>query len=162
VVAALLPPLLDDLAGRDGTVVIGDAFGTGSRYARGIVLELERRGMDVKVPPVDIEPYSPHRVYRGGPLAGVYVVTRDQYIPHLADDPNMRLVTQWSSVSQGELEQEARDSAELDTERAAGRVDDAAYFNESPAGDLYDNDRATYYAVAVFEVLDPEFPVPEP
>jgi hypothetical protein len=72
------------------------------------------------------------------------------------------MVTQWSSVSQGELEQAARDSAPLDAGRTAGRIDDAAYFDESPAGDLYDNDRATYDAVAVLEVLDPELPVPEP
>ncbi|HEY7070185.1 MAG TPA: hypothetical protein VH479_08735, partial [Acidimicrobiales bacterium] len=162
VVARLLPPLLDDLAGRHGTVVIADAFGTGAWYSRGIVLELERRGMDVEVPPVEIEPYSPHRVYRGGPLAGVYVVTRDGYIPHLEDDPNMRLVAQWSSVTQGELEKAARDAEELDAERSAGLIDNETYFNESPGGELYDNDRATYYAVAIFEVLDPDLSVPEP
>ncbi len=162
VVTRLLPPLLDDLAGRHGTVVIADAFGTGSWYSRGIVLELERRGMDVEVPPVEIEPYSPHRVYRGGPLAGVYVVTRDGYIPHLMDDPNMRLVAQWSSVTQAELEKAARNAEELDAELDAGLIDSETYFNESPGGHLYDNDRATYYAVAIFEVLEPDLSVPEP
>jgi hypothetical protein len=65
-------------------VVITDAGGSGAWYARGLVLELERRGIDVKVPAFDLEPYSAHRVYRGGRVAGAYVVTRNQYIAWLA------------------------------------------------------------------------------
>jgi hypothetical protein len=161
-VAALLPPLLDDLAGTDGTVIIADALNTGAWYSRGIVLELERRGIDVKVPAGELGPYSPHRVYRGGPLAGAYLVTRDQYIEHLARDPSLRLVAEWSSVSPGDRERAARATAGLDADLEDGRIDAETYYEESRKDSLYDRDLATYYAVAVFRMTNPGIAPYEP
>jgi hypothetical protein len=155
VVAALLPPLLDDIAGRDGTVLITDAFTSGAWYSRGIVLELERQGIDVKVPAGDAELFSSHRVYRGGPLAGEYVVTRDHYIEGLAQDPNLALVAKWSSLSPGELARVSGKMNELDDELSSGQIDLATYYYEFPLRGLKTHSRATYYAAAIFKVIDP-------
>jgi len=162
VVATLLPALLDDLDGRDGTVVITDAVGSGSWYARGIVLELERRGIDVSVPASERWPLSAHRVYRGGPVAAAYVVTRDQWIDEMADDPNLILVAEWTSVSSNEVERADRGTAARDAELEA-RPDEAADILEKrPEGDLYAYDLATYYAAAIFRIEDPEIAPYEP
>ena len=162
VVAALLPGLLDDLDGRDGTVVITDAFGSGSWYSRGLVLELERRGIDVKVPATDMAPLSAHRVYRGGQLAGAYVVIRDQWIDQYAADPNMTLVAEWSSVSSREEERYEQELADIEAELEA-QPDDAPYLlQQRPQTDPYDNDLATYYAAAIFRIEDPSIALGEP
>jgi hypothetical protein len=148
VVATLLPPLLDDIAGNDGTVLITDAFTSGAWYSRGIVLELERQGIDVKVPARDAELFSSHRVYRGGPLAGEYVVTRDHYIERLAQDPNLELVAKWSSLPPGELARISGKMNELDDELSSGQIDLTTYYYEFPLRDLKTRSRATYYAAA--------------
>jgi hypothetical protein len=155
VVAALLPPLLDDIAGKDGTVLITDAFTSGAWYSRGMVLELERQGIDVKVPAADGALFGSHRVYRGGPLAGEYVVTRDQYIERLAKDPNLELVAQWSPLPPDELARISTKMNELDDELQSGQIDMATYFYEYPLHGLETHSRATYYAAAVFRVRDP-------
>jgi hypothetical protein len=162
VVAALLPGLLDDLDGRDGTVVITDALGTGSWYARGLILELERQGLDVKVPATDIAPLSAHRVYRGGRLAGAYVVTRDQWIDQYAADPSMTLVAEWSSVSSREEERHEHAVADIEAELEARPDDAAEILQQVPQGDLYDNDLATYYAAAIFRIENPSIAPYEP
>jgi hypothetical protein len=156
VVAALLPAVLDDIAGKDGTVLITDAFYSGAWYSRGMVLELERQGIDVKVPARDAEVFGSHRVYRGGPLAGEYVVTRDHYIERMAEDPNLELVATWSSLPPDELARISRKMNELEDELRSGRIDMATYFYEYPLHDLNTGSRATYYAAAVFKVIDPE------
>ena len=162
VVAALLPGLLDDLDGRDGTVVITDAFGSGSWYSRGLVLELERRGIDVKVPATDIAPLSAHRVYRGGQLAGAYVVIRDQWIDQYAADPNMTLVAEWSSVSSREEERYEQELADIEAELEAQPDDAPSILQQRPQTDPYDNDLATYYAAAIFRIEDPSIALGEP
>ena len=162
VVAALLPGLLDDLDGRDGTVVITDAFGSGSWYSRGLVLELERRGIDVKVPATDMAPLSAHRVYRGGQLAGAYVVIRDQWIDQYAADPNMTLVAEWSSVSSREEERYEQELADIEAELEAQPDDAPSILQQRPQTDPYDNDLATYYAAAIFRLEDPSIALGEP
>jgi hypothetical protein len=157
VVAALLPGLLDDLDGREGTVVITDGLGSGSWYARGIILELERRGIDVSVPASDRLVLSAHRVYRGDRLAGAYLVTTDRSIDEMADDPNLTLVAEWTSVSSRDLERAEQRAAAREAELAAAGPDelDDLYQRESPQADLYKNDPATHYAAAVFRIEDP-------
>ena len=162
VVAALLPGLLDDLDGRDGTVVITDAFGSGSWYSRGLVLELERRSIDVKVPATDLAPLSAHRVYRGGQLAGAYVVIRDQWIDQYAADPNMTLVAKWSSVSSREEERYEQELADIEAELEAQPDDAPHILQQRPQTDPYDNDLATYYAAAIFRIEDPSIALGEP
>ena len=159
VVATLLPALLDDLNGREGTVIITDAGGSGAWYARGLFLELERRGIDVKVPASDLEPYSAHRVYRGGRVAAAYVLTHNQYVVDMARDPDLTLVAEWSSVSADDLAGADRGAAALEAE-APG--EDAAILQDVARASLYDKDLATYYAAAIFRIDDPEIAPYEP
>jgi hypothetical protein len=75
----------------------------------------------------------------------------------MADDPNLTLVAEWTSVSSRDLERAEQRAAAREAELAAAGPDelDDLYQRESPQADLYKNDPATHYAAAVFRIEDP-------
>ncbi len=61
VLVLLMPEVLDAVEGVDGEVLVTDSL-SGTRYGRGVVLELERHGFDARVPADRRELFGDHRV----------------------------------------------------------------------------------------------------
>ncbi|MDQ3461478.1 MAG: hypothetical protein M3471_00355, partial [Actinomycetota bacterium] len=66
--------VLDHVGDTEGTVLVSDPYSGAAWYARGIVLQLEKEGIDAAVPPERTWEAAEHRVHRGGPVAVRLVV----------------------------------------------------------------------------------------
>jgi hypothetical protein len=151
VVAAVMPDILHEIeGGGEGVIVVNDMFGVGAWYSRGIVLELERLGHDVRVGTNQRYVFDDRFVWDGEPVAVELAVVRDEYIAQAEANPQMRQIARWTSVTRQELARADREQAALDAEYEARRIGDTEYFVSSPRIDLYDNDLATYYEVRVY------------
>ena len=151
VVAAVMPDILHEIEGSgEGVIVVNDMFGVGAWYSRGIVLELERLGHDVRVSTDQRYVFDDRFVWDGEPVAAELAVVRDEFIEENDANPQMRQIARWTSVTRQELARADREQAALDAEYEAGRLGDTEYFLSSPRIDLYDNDLATYYEVRVY------------
>ena len=151
VVAALMPDILEEIDGHDeGVIVVNDMFGVGAWYSRGIVLELERLGHDVRVATDQRHVFADRFVWDGEPVAVELAVVRDEFIEETGANPRMRQIARWTSVTRQDLARAEREQAELDAEYEAGRLGDVEYFLSSPRIDLYAHDLATYYEVRVY------------
>jgi hypothetical protein len=96
-------------------------------YSRGLVLQLERRGIDVEVDPEFGGWFTEARTYTGGPVEDRLVVATGSDIEPLLADPDMRLLVEWSSVPDSVRSRVERDRREVAAERAAGELSDSAY-----------------------------------
>jgi hypothetical protein len=151
VVAALMPGILAEVDRHDeGVIVVNDMFGVGAWYSRGIVLELERLGYDVRVSTDQRHIFDDRFVWDGEPVAVELAVVRDEYIEDTDANAQMRQIARWTSVTRRELVRVEREQAELDADYEAGRIGDVEYFLTSPRIGLYDNDLATYFEVRVY------------
>jgi hypothetical protein len=74
----------------------------------------------------------------------------------MADDPSLELIATWSPLPPDELARISRKMNELEDELRSGEIDMATYFYEYPLHGLETGSKATYYAAAVFKVIDPE------
>ena len=85
---ALMPAVLDEVDEGDTSVLFAtDRFATGTWYTRGIVLQLERRGVDVRVPADQEQVLGPRLV--GGDEADVtLVVAQNEYIDTVEREPD--------------------------------------------------------------------------
>jgi hypothetical protein len=154
VLATITPPVLE-LVDRDpdaGVVLVADVFHNGAWYARGLVLELERRGIPVKVPADREALFGEHRVLDGEPVQARLVVAFDEAAARLRGDDSYREVAAWTSVTP----QESAHSLALRDQYVDGEIDVTQYYFELRALDLYSRHPATYYEVSVF--LDEAFP----
>lgn len=152
VMAAITPPVVAAVEDVEEPILVTDPFQAGAWYARGLVLQLERRGIETVVPPERRWEQSPHRVHDGRPVGATLVVVTDQAVADHLDDPGLELITEWSDAGPEELD--ALDAAldRIEADRAAGRIDDARA--DDMAGDLVAPLQAatdaTFYRVAVF------------
>ena len=122
VLSALVPGALRAVEGADGEVLVTDTL-AGSWYTRGIVLQLERHGSDVRVPDDRGELFGDSRVVsEGTPQARLHVGV-DGELEALANDPGLRLVSEWRSMTTLEVEEMEDRVAELDEDLAAGRIE---------------------------------------
>jgi hypothetical protein len=87
----------DDLARRDGAVVVTRPPGQADWITAALVLQLERQGFDAKVPTADASAVGRHRVLTDGPVKARLVVASDQAVLPAAAQPGRRLVAWWSS-----------------------------------------------------------------
>jgi hypothetical protein len=87
----------DDLARRDGAVVVARPPGQADSITAALVLQLERQGIDAKVPTADASAVGRHRVLTDGPVKARLVVASDQAVLPAAAQPGRRLVAWWSS-----------------------------------------------------------------
>jgi hypothetical protein len=150
--ATLMPQIMDALPEGEGEVVVSDVFANGAWFARGIVLNLERRGIDARVPPDLARLFGDHRVHRGGPVRARLVVGQEEAIEPIADEPGMRLVARWAAAGWERMRRLNDEAAEVDADRDAGRISEDEFVDR--AGQIHDeragDDGATVYGVAVF------------
>jgi hypothetical protein len=154
VLETLYPQVLDeiDTSPGAGVVLVSDVNHNGAWYARSIVLELERRGIPVKVPADREALFGAHRVLRDEPVQARLVVVFDQLVEHLRGLEGFEEIATWTSVTP----EESRAFADLQDRFNSGEIDATVYYLEFQAMDLYAKHPAVYYQVSVFR--DTNFP----
>ena len=122
--SALTSQVLDELPDPDGTILITDAFHSGAWHARGLYLQLERRGIDVAVEASRADEYGRHRVMGDrADIGTVLVVTMDDTVDEVASRPGMRLIAEWAALPEDEMQDLLEQRAEIDAAVDAGRLD---------------------------------------
>jgi hypothetical protein len=160
VLTELMPAVLDEVEGADGPVLVSDLYATGAWYVRGTALQLERRGIEARVPAEQGQLFGDRRVDRGD-AAVELVVVANQYVDVLAADPSLRLLADWSDVPADELATADRDRRSLDEDLAAGRItpDEHSVAMWMVDAGLAAHTDATFYRVAIFvQEGDPAVP----
>lgn len=124
--ASITDQVLDEVDDRDGTVLVTDAFHSGAWYARGLVLQFERRGIDVGVEPSLVHEYGRHRVADSAEVGTVLVVTMDDTVEDIAARPQMRQIASWGALPADEMQAllDEREQLDADLEAAAGDADE--------------------------------------
>lgn len=152
VMAAITPPVVAAVEDVEEPVLVTDPFQAGAWYARGLVLQLERRGIEAVVSPERRWEQSPHRIHDGDPVGATLVVVTDQSVTDHLENPDLELIVDWSDASPEDLEALDASLDRIEVDRAAGRIDDEQAV--LLAGELVEPLRAatdaTFYRVAVF------------
>jgi hypothetical protein len=162
VMTALAPPVLDaftddpdDLGlGGDGQVVVDRAaMSIGSlQFSRGLVLQLDRHGIDARVPASRIRFLPESRNQTDGPVRARLVVATDEQIDDLLDDPDLRLLSIWSPVPLAERQRLQRRLDRLSHDVLAHRLTRVAFLGQAADinARLHSHQRVVVYAAAVF------------
>lgn len=88
----LVPAAVRAVPPGDGEVVVRGVGFFGSSYARGLVLQLERQGIDAGEPPTSPRRPEELYVYAGGPVRARLTVAADDDVVALTEDPTQRLI----------------------------------------------------------------------
>jgi hypothetical protein len=126
VMVSLTPQVLEAIGHPKGQVLVDDPYQIASWYQRGLVLQLERRGIDARVAPQRSRLFGDHRVVDADrPVEVHLVVMMNEAVSRLLQDPSVQMIARWRDPSQPAQE---RRVAELDADYAAGRLDITEYF----------------------------------
>jgi hypothetical protein len=155
--ASITDQVLDEVDDGEGTILVTDAFHSGAWHARGLVLQLERRGLEVGVEPSLVHEYGRHRVAPREDVGSVLVVTMDDTVEDIAEQPQMRQIASWSALPRDEMQAllDERERLESDFEAAAADGDEDDWtairrrLDDIP-GELTGGTGSVAYRVAVF------------
>jgi MYXO-CTERM domain-containing protein len=127
-IRSLTPQVVDGLPETDGKVMVTDVLHSGAWQARALVLELERRGIDVGVPADRAELFGQHRVVEDDEVGTVLVVAVDHLVDKTAAQPGLRPIAEWSSVPEDELRELLAERERVGADATAMRIglDEAA------------------------------------
>jgi hypothetical protein len=146
----VLDALPDDL---DGPVLVEDALYSGAWHARGLVLQLERRGIDVGVDRSLANEYGPQRVIdRDEEVGADLIVTRDEWIDQVADRPGVRPIAEWYAIPEDETEVLVAEFERIEADKQAGRLtlDEAIELQGDISRQLTNDGQSMAYRVVVF------------
>ena len=118
--AALIRPAAHALPAGDGAVLVHYTSLETLLHAPGIVLGLERRGINAKVEPEPATRFGEHRVYRGGPVRAVLTLVSGTDV--LSTRPGARLVAYWGQRPKADLARTIERLSALDAAHVAGRL----------------------------------------
>lgn len=122
VLAHITPPVLDEAKRVDGQVLVADD-GDAAWYTRGLVLQLEREGVDARVPANRGPLFGPTRVLDAGePAKATLFVAMGDEVEELLDDPRYRLITRWRPDPDSAFARSLRQREPLDRDFRAGRI----------------------------------------
>jgi hypothetical protein len=150
VVAHISGPVIAEYADAEAPVVVRELANlAGPWYSRALVLQLERHGIDVRVPADMAGFFTNSRVRSGGPVADHLVVATGDDVERLLDDPDSRMLVRWTAeppaISAGSAREQARltarfEAGEMTAEEYVTRLsrvlDDAAPAPETGADDV--------------------------
>jgi hypothetical protein len=129
-------------------------------YARALVLQLEREGVDVRMPAVDAELATPTLVADDGPVAIDLVVADGWIVGELLDDDRFQMLARWrNGLTDDEVARQADAVDELVAAHADGELTDEEFLRRLHAlqGNLPRSD-AISGDVAVFVDRGAEHP----
>ena len=157
---AVLPGVLDVVGEGPGQVVVHDGgYAGASWYTRSLVLQLERRGIDARMPPAERFVVGDHRVLEPDAVTHALLVAVDGEIATRDREPGLRRIASWTSVSHAQVRDFERLVERLDRDVARGvlaPVDRAKALHDRG---LARHDEAVAWAVAVY--LDERVPNPD-
>jgi hypothetical protein len=118
--AALIPPAAHALPAGQGDVLVHYTSIESLLHAPGVVLGLERRGIDAKVEPEPATRFGEHRVHRGGAVRAVLTLVSGADV--LSNRPGARLVAYWGVRPKADFARAIESSSALDAAHVAGRL----------------------------------------
>lgn len=135
-----------------GTIMVTDAGHSGAWHARGLLLQLERRGFDVGVEESLSNEYGRHRVVDPAEADTVLIVTRDEFVDLVDERPGARLIAEWYARPEEEIADLEADLAANAADAEAGRIEVAekARRNFELVAQLTSDGQATSYHAVVF------------
>jgi hypothetical protein len=144
--------VLENLPDTDGTVLVTDTMHSGAGPARGLVLQLERQGIDVGVPRSLADEYGRGRVVDPAQVGTVLVVARDDTIDAVADNPDMQLIAEWRAIPEDETNELLAEREGLLADMDAGRLslEDGLPLQHANSYKLTGDGTSTAYHIAVF------------
>jgi hypothetical protein len=116
-----------------------------------LVLQLERRGYDARMPSPRGLVVEDHRQQDGGDVSAYLVTASDNEIAIRDADPTLRAIARWTSVSDDRQVAYQEAVAALDRDYAARRINDADRALALRRIDLGNQDPAVAWAVAVYQ-----------
>jgi hypothetical protein len=160
IMAQLTPRVRDTIEPDAGQVVLSDIYSHASWYTRGLVLQLERAGIDSRVPASQAKVVGRSRVYDPSePIQASLVVVMDKNVTDLLADPNFRLVARWKPAPQSRLAKAFSRRGEIERAFDAGTLTFNEYTARLYGEGLLPPDVTYGTDVGVFESLRAD-PVP--
>ncbi|HEY6698991.1 MAG TPA: hypothetical protein VIZ67_12235 [Acidimicrobiales bacterium] len=128
-ISELVAPVLAVLPPGDGEVVVEGIDFFGTSYATGLVLQLERHGVDAGQPPT--EPRRPEElhIYSGGPVRAHLTLALDDDVVDLTTRRDLRLVVLSGGLTLDELRVAVEASKQLEAIMAGERAVDHGQFD---------------------------------
>lgn len=153
-VAALTGQVLDELPDDPGTVLVTDAGHSGAWHARGLVLQLERRGFDVGVEQSRADQYGRHRVVDPAEADTVLVVSMDRWIDDISERPGARQIAEWYARPPEEIAALEAEWDAIGAEMASGEVSygEGSRRQLAVAREMTNGSASMAYRAAVFVV----------
>jgi hypothetical protein len=140
-----------EVGGVRGVVLIDDGRDElASDYTRGLLLQLERHGVDARMRRRDRALVGDHRVVDAGGAAVHLVVAQDDEITTRDAEPGLRRIASWSSVTAAQVSSYRQTQARLDRLVAAGDMLPVEETFRLRAIALGHHDPAFAWAVAVY------------
>ena len=127
---SLTSDVVEALPDGDGTVVVRAASFTELLYTAGLLLGLERSGVDARTDQFEARVVGEHRVRGDGPVRATLRVAGREAAEGLAEDPGQRLVASWSRFSEDELARRRDEARSLDAAHERGELNDAEWVVE--------------------------------
>ncbi|MEA3056515.1 MAG: hypothetical protein QOD30_1947 [Actinomycetota bacterium] len=151
VMRAIVPDVLREVGDVRGPVLVDDGpYELASDYGRGLLLQLERHGVDARMRNRDRAIVGDHRVLDGARVARHLVVAQDGEIAARDAEPGLRRIASWSSVTAAEVRTYRQTEARLDRLVAAGDLTPIEEAFRLRAIALGDHDPAFAWAIAVY------------
>ena len=123
VVEALLPDVLDALDPGEGQVLVNDPYHAAGYYTRALVLELERAGIDARVPAERGLLFGQRRVVDADePIQARLVVAQDRGVAVIAGSPGMESVARWEWAGAEETRRVAQRQADVVADLEPGQA----------------------------------------
>jgi 4-amino-4-deoxy-L-arabinose transferase-like glycosyltransferase len=134
-------------AADDGVVVVTSPFAQAEWYQSSLVLQLERHGVDVRVPEDASGTIGGHRAYAGEPIRATLVVLADDATDVADQDPRLRRVAHWTWEGADELRRAERRRAELVEQMRADGVSEEVIIERVARTEVPDNEPASATAL---------------
>jgi hypothetical protein len=154
VVAGLTDPIVDIAGEGDGQIVVSEYDNSlaGPWYSRSLVLQLERRGFEARVPADHGVYFTDSRVEDTGPVQLRLVVATDDQVDLAGEHDGLRLIARWSAIPEVDRARIAGDLADLVADWESGRLSNAEYWTRAQPlrEQLAGEGGTTAHAVAVF------------
>ncbi len=113
--ADVLPAVVDAVRGTGGQVLVDNGgWDYASWYTRSIVLQLERRGIDARMLPTEEVLVGQHRVVDPDAVSHHLIVAIDSEIARRDEEPGLRRLALWSSVTDAQVAAFERRTRSLD------------------------------------------------
>ena len=152
--AAVTPTVVDRFDPDGGQVVFSDRDDDASWYTRGFVLQLERAGIDARVPRSRVALFGEARVVQDDePVQATLLVVADDSVRAGLENPSLRLVARWRPDPRSDYAANFRRRAELDRRLERGDLTVAEHVGLVQETTMGPPDVPLAKDLAVFEIL---------